>query len=85
MVRTVALSLVAVTAVGVVATPGLAAAALLLIPLALLVAVWWTALGAVTHGRRAEAVARVRHQELLGPGGQDDPFADADSSPRVDS
>jgi hypothetical protein len=80
MVRALSLLLVAATTVGVVATPGLAAAALLIIPLALVVAVWWAALGAVTHGRRTEAVGRVRHRELLGPGGADDPFAGAADS-----
>lgn len=75
MVRTLSLLLVAATALGVVATPGLAAVALLLVPLAVLVAVWWIALGAATRGRRTEAVVRVRHRELFGPGGPDDPFA----------
>jgi uncharacterized membrane protein YozB (DUF420 family) len=75
MVRTVFFVLVTVTAVGVVATPGLAAVALLIVPFAILAGVWWTALGAATRHRRAEAVVRVRHREFLGPGGPDDPFA----------
>lgn len=75
MVRTVSLLLLGVTAVGVVATPGFAAAGLLLIPLAVLVAVWWLVLGAMTDGRRTEAVVHIRRRELLGPGGPDDPFA----------
>jgi hypothetical protein len=81
MLRTVPMLLLVATAVGVVATPGLAAVALLLTPLAVLVAVWWIALGAVACGRRAEAVARVRRRELLGPGGPDDPFADGGRGP----
>jgi hypothetical protein len=77
MVRTLFLLLLGVTGVGVVATPGLAAAALLIAPFAVLVAAWWIALDA-TSGRRIEAVVRVRHRELLGPGGPDDPFARAE-------
>ena len=75
MVRALSLILLGVTAVGVVATPGLAAAALLIVPFAVLVAVWWIALGAATPGGRREAVVRVRQGEFLGPGGQDDPFS----------
>jgi uncharacterized membrane protein YozB (DUF420 family) len=75
MLRTLSLLLLVVTAVGVVATPGLAAVGLLLAPLAVLVALWWIALGAATDHRRTDAVARVRHRELMGPGGPDDPFA----------
>jgi hypothetical protein len=71
--RTLSLLLLAGAAIGVVATPGLAAAILLLIPLAVLAFAWWIAIGVVTHGRPAEAVVRVRHRELLGPGGPDDP------------
>jgi hypothetical protein len=73
MVRTILLSLVAI---GVVVSSGLAGAALLVVPLGVLVAAWWIALGAAARGRRNEvAVARVRHRELLGPGGPDEPFA----------
>jgi hypothetical protein len=75
MVRALSLILLGVTAVGVVATPGLAAATLLIVPFAVLVAVCWIALGAATPGGRSEAVVRVRHPEFLGPGGQDDPFS----------
>lgn len=75
MLRTLSLLLLVVTAAGVVATPGLAAVGLLLAPLAVLVAVWWIALGAVTDHDRTAAVVRVRHRELLGPGGPDDRFA----------
>ena len=74
MLRTLSLLLLVVTAVGVVATPGLAAVGLLLAPLAVVVAGWWIALGTADR-RRTEAVVRVRHRELLGPGGPDDPFA----------
>lgn len=75
MVRTLFFLLMTVTVVGVVATPGLAAVALVIVPSAILGAVWWTVLGAATHHRRTEAVVRVRHREFLGPGGPDDPFA----------
>jgi hypothetical protein len=81
MTRTFTVLLIAATAIGVVATPGLAAVALLIIPLAVLVAVWWTSVGMATHGRRVEAVVRLRDEELLGPGGPDDPFAVRGASP----
>jgi hypothetical protein len=78
MVRALTLLLLGVTAVGIVATPGLAGAALLIVPFAVLVGAWWTALGAATPGGRSEAVIRVRHHGFLGPGGPDDPFAGED-------
>lgn len=75
---TLLLLLLAVTTVGIVATPGLAAAALLIVPLAVLVVAWWAGLAAATRGRPAEGLLiRVRHHELLGPGGPDDQFAHA--------
>ena len=69
------LLLIAVIAVGVVATPGLAAAALLIIPLGVLAVIWWVGLAAATRGHPAERLIRVRPNELLGPGRPDDPFA----------
>jgi hypothetical protein len=71
MVRTLALT--ATVALGVVATPGLAAAALLIGPVAVLAVGWWIALGVATRGRPSEALVRVRTREFL-PGGEDDPF-----------
>lgn len=68
------LLLVVVTTFGIVATPGLAAAALLIIPLAVLVVAWCVVLTAATRGRPSEGLIRVRSRELLGPGGPDDPF-----------
>ena len=78
MVRTLSLVLAAVTAMGVIATPGLAGVALLIVPCAALFAAWWIVLGAAIPRRRAEAVVRIRHREFLGPGGPDDPFASND-------
>jgi hypothetical protein len=78
MVRTLALSFVALAAFAMIATPGLAGAALLIVPFAVLAVVWWIALGAAAPGRRSEAVVRVRHHEFLGPGGPDDPFSGHD-------
>jgi len=78
MLRTLALSFMALAAFAVIATPGLAAAALLIVPFAVLAAVWWMALGAAPRGRRSEALVRIRHREFLGPGGPDDPFAGDD-------
>jgi hypothetical protein len=75
MVRTLALVFLAIVAFALVATPGLGGAALLVVPVAVLVVVWWIALGAATHGHRSEALVRIRHRQFLGPGGPDDPFA----------
>jgi steroid 5-alpha reductase family enzyme len=50
---TLSLSFLAVTAVGIIATPGLAAAALLIVPLAILFAVWSVTLAAATTRRRS--------------------------------
>jgi hypothetical protein len=78
MVRTILFSFFVVILVGVVATPGLGAFALLLVPLAGLGVAWWIGLSAATHGHRTEAVVRTRHRQFLGPGGPDDPFAGED-------
>jgi hypothetical protein len=74
MVRTLALWLLAIAVFAIVATPGLAAAGLLIGPFAVLAVGWWIALGLATRGRRSEALVRVRTREFL-PGGQNDPFA----------
>lgn len=81
MMRSLPALLIAVTAVGVVATPGLAAVGLLLIPLAVLVAIGWMAVAAATRGHRAEVLVRVRRTELLGPGVPDDPFTEGETAP----
>jgi hypothetical protein len=78
MVRALALSFMAITVFAVIATPGLAGAALLIVPFAVLASVWWITLGAAAPGRRSEVAVRVRHREFLGPGGPDDPFAGND-------
>jgi len=79
MVRALSLLLLGVVTLAFVATPGLAGVALLLVPFALIAVVWWIALGAGASSRRTEAVVRVRHRELLGPGGPDDSFSGARS------
>lgn len=73
MVRTLALWLLTITVLGVVAAPGLAAAGLLIGPVAVLAVGWWIVLGLAMRGRRSEALVRVRGREFL-PGGQDDPL-----------
>jgi hypothetical protein len=75
MIRTIAYSLLAIVVFGVVATPGLAAFALVAVPLVVLAAVWRVALAVVTRGRSSEVVVRTKHSRLLGPGGPDDFFA----------
>jgi hypothetical protein len=76
MVRTIVAVLAASVALGIVATPGLAAAGLLIVVLAPIALGWWIALGGRKPGTRTRVVARIRHHEFLGPGGPDDPFAD---------
>jgi hypothetical protein len=76
MVRTLSLLVLGVTALGVVVTPGLAGAALLIVPFAILVAAWWLVLGRATAGHRTEPIVRAPHGRFLGPGGPDDPFAE---------
>jgi len=75
MVRTIVYFFVAVVALGTIATPGLGAFALVLVPLLGLGLLWRVALTVSTHGRAGEAVLRTKRSYLLGPGGPDDPFA----------
>jgi len=56
MIRTIAYSLLAIVVCGVVATPGLAAFALVAAPLLVLAVVWRVALAAVTWGRSGDLV-----------------------------
>ena len=75
MVRAIVYFFIAVVALGTIATPGLGAFALVLVPLLGLGLVWRIALTVATHGRTSEAVLHTRKSRLLGPGGPDDPFA----------
>jgi hypothetical protein len=75
MVRTIVYSLVAIVVLGIVATPGLGAFALVLVPFLGLGLLWRAALTVSTHGRPVEAVVHTRRSHLLGPGGPDDSFA----------
>lgn len=75
MVRTIEYFLIASLVVGIIATPGLGAIALLLVPFLVFGFVWRSAVTVVTRGRPSEAVVRTRRSHLLGPGGPDDLFA----------
>jgi hypothetical protein len=75
MVRTLVYLFVAIVALGVIATPGLGAFALVLAPLLGLGLLWRTALSISTHGHSVDAVVHTRRSHLLGPGGPDDSFA----------
>lgn len=75
MVRIIIYFLVAIIALGTIATPGLGAIALLIIPLVGLGFLWRIGLTVATHGHPSEAVVHTRHSHLLGPGGPDDSFA----------
>jgi hypothetical protein len=75
MVRTIVYFLLAIVVLGIVATPGLGAFALVVAPLLGLGFLWRIALTVATHGRPVDAVLHTRKCHLLGPGGPDDPFA----------
>jgi hypothetical protein len=75
MVRTIVYLFVAVVALGMIATPGLGALALVVAPLLGFGMLWRTALAVSTHGRSIDAVVHTRQSHLLGPGGPDDSFA----------
>jgi hypothetical protein len=75
MVRAIVYFLVATVLFGTIAAPGLAAFALVLVPLLGLGFLWRIALTVSTHGRPIDAVVRTRQSHLLGPGGPDDSFA----------
>ena len=75
VVRTIVYPLVATVLLGTIAAPGLAAFALVAVPLLGLGLLWRIALTVSTHGRPIDAVLRTRKSHLLGSGGPDDPFA----------
>ena len=74
MVRAIVYFLGGIVLFGTIATPGLGAFALVVVPFLGLWLVWRFALTVVTHGRSINAVLRTRHSHLLGPGGPDDFF-----------
>jgi hypothetical protein len=75
MVRAIVYFLVATVLFGTIAAPGLAAFALVAVPLLGLGLLWRLALTVSTHGRPLDAVVHTRKSHLLGPGGPDDSFA----------
>ena len=75
MIRTVMFFFVAAIVLGLVITPGLAAVALVLVPLGGLAFLWRIALAVTTRGDATGAVAQTHSRSFLGPGGPDDPFA----------
>src|SRR4051794_9091493 len=75
MVRTIVYLFLAVVVLGMIATPGLGAFALVVAPLLGFWMLWRTALTVSTHGRPIDAVVHTRRSHLLGPGGPDDSFA----------
>jgi hypothetical protein len=75
MIRTVVYFFVAAIVLGLVLTPGLAAVALVLVPLGGLAYIWRIALAVTTRGHAIDAVAQTQSRSFLGPGGPDDPFA----------
>jgi hypothetical protein len=75
MVRAIEYFLIAGLVLGIIATPGLGAIALLLLPFIGLAFVWRSALTVATRGRPDAAVVQTRRSHLRGPGGPDDSFA----------
>ena len=75
MIRTVMFFFVAAIVLGLVITPGLAAVALVLVPLGGLAFIWRIALAVTTRGHATDAIAQTQSRPFLGPGGPDDPFA----------
>jgi uncharacterized membrane protein YqiK len=57
--------------------PGLAAAGILLMLFVPIVAIWWIGVVITTRGAPSQALVRTKRHRLLGPGGPDDPFAEA--------
>lgn len=68
MVPTVVYFVLAIILLGVIATPGFGAFALVVVPLAGLGLVWRIALTVGTHGRPSEAIVHTKPSHLLGPG-----------------
>jgi hypothetical protein len=81
MVRTIEYFFIASLLIGIIATPGIGAIVLLLLPLLLVGFVWRSALTVANRGRPGVAVVRTRPSHLLGPGGPDDSFAAEGLSP----
>jgi hypothetical protein len=78
MVRTLFFLLLAAIAIGALGTPFLAGIGVLLLLLLIVAApLWWIGLAVYTHGHPSRPVAYTRAHRFLGPGGPDDPFADA--------
>lgn len=85
MIRTIVYSFLAIVVFGVIAAPGLAAFALVIVPFVGLAVAWRVALAVVTRGRSSEVLVRARRSQLLGPGGPDDSFVadDVDEDARL--
>ena len=75
MIGTSVYFLLATVAFGVIATPGLALLALVLVPAFGVLLVWRVLLFIVTRGHPSEVLLHAKRSHLLGPGGPDDAFA----------
>src|SRR5215475_11737396 len=76
MIRTLVFLLLAVIAIGALATPFFAGIGLLLLLFLFASVIWWIGLAVSTRGRPGELLVQARVHRFLGPGGPDDPFAD---------
>lgn len=77
MARTLVALLLGVVTLGAFVTPGFAPLGLLLLFFLFCALVWGTGFAVTARGRPSEVVATTKRRRFLGPGGADDPFADA--------
>ncbi|HVU76603.1 MAG TPA: hypothetical protein VHC67_03405 [Gaiellaceae bacterium] len=76
MVRTLVFLLLCLVTLGAMVTPGFAPLGLLMLVFLIGLPIWWAGFAVTTRGYPGEAVAATKRHRLLGPGGDDDPFAD---------
>src|SRR5262249_44509531 len=77
MVRTILFLFLAFITLGVLATPFAAGVGVLLLLFFPIAFFWWVGLAVTTRGHPNEAILHTRVHHFLGPGGPDDPFANA--------
>jgi len=78
VVRTLVFLLLAAITLGALGTPFFAGIGLLLLLLLIVAApLWWIGLAVSTSGHPSQPLAYTKVHRFLGPGGPDDPFADA--------
>jgi len=84
MVTMIVFLLLAVIILGALSTPFFAPIGVLLMLFGFAGLVWWIGLVVTTRGQPSEVVLRTPRYRFLGPGGPDDPFADAPYADEAD-